>query len=128
MRIIVCGPRETKFTDSFVFNKLDYITKHYPISILICGMARGVDTIAYKWAMLHSISIMKFPITKNMWNIYGNSAGPIRNLQMIKDGCAEMTIAFKTNAGSGTKNMISQSKTHGIKLIIAEEFEPELML
>lgn len=127
MRAIVCGARESGLSDSFVFDKLDYIIKYHPISILICGMARGIDTSAYRWALAHKIPIKPFPITKEDWDNYGNSAGPLRNKDMLLRGHAEACVYFKTNMGNGTKNMVAQSKKHGIKVICAEEFQPELM-
>lgn len=125
MRTIVCGTHKGPIEESFVWSKLDYIHKHQPITLLIWGCAKFVDTMAYRWALAHKIPAKPFPAH---WDRYGNQAGPIRNTQMIKEGMAEACIAFKTNWGPGTKNMLGQAKHHKLKWCIAEEFQPELMM
>lgn len=94
---IVCinGSREIQ-----ELNISSYISPEYPAAI-VAGGARGVDTIAKKWAQSHHIEYIEY---KANWDIYGKSAGMIRNHEMID--FADELISFWDGRSIGTKEAI----------------------
>lgn len=79
---------------------------------LVSGHARGVDTLAEKYAEERGIPIQVFPAE---WKKYGKAAGPIRNRAMLeyaKEGTV-VVAAFWDGQSRGTGNMIKQAKAAG---------------
>lgn len=104
-RVLVCGGRD--FVDAKrVWSVLDhYLTLGDDFKCLIHGAARGADSLAGEWAIARSVPVLAFPAD---WTTHGNSAGPIRNAQMLREGAPTLVIAFP--GGSGTRDMVSRSK------------------
>jgi hypothetical protein len=86
---------------------------------VISGMARGADIIARDWAKANDIPVLEFPAK---WEELGRSAGPKRNIQMLKEGKPTHVIAFfpKGKRTKGTEHMISISKEKGIPVKVIE--------
>lgn len=81
-------------------------------SILITGMAEGVDLHAKYWAMLNQIVWAEFPVTKADWNRWGKFAGQNRNWQMAyfaKESIGEVgnliSIVGSPSGTAGSNNM-----------------------
>ncbi len=76
---------------------------------MIESEAWGADTCARIAAEELNITVEKYPAE---WNKYGQSAGSIRNKQMLTEGNPDLVLAFHANIESskGTKNMIEQRK------------------
>ncbi len=109
MIVLVCGGRD--FRDyHFVAKCLDQLHKKTPITRLRHGAAPGADTHAKIWAMKNDIPTDHYPAD---WNTYGNSAGPIRNAQMIVDR-PDLVVAFP--GGNGTAHMTKIAKEDKIKV------------
>ena len=113
MKTIIAGPRN--FSD---YNKLLKVFLLYPdleknITEIVSGKAKGVDTLGERWAIENKIPIKSFPAD---WNKYGNSAGPIRNLQMAN--YADALIALWDDISKGTGDMIEKAKNKGLKILI----------
>ena len=68
---------------------------------IICGEARGADTLGKKYAEERGIPVLSFPAD---WKAHGKAAGYIRNKQMAERGDA--LVAFWDGKSRGTKNMI----------------------
>lgn len=68
---------------------------------IVHGGARGVDTIAGKYATDLGFKVDVFPAN---WNKHGKAAGPIRNREMIST--CEAVYAFWDGKSRGTKNAI----------------------
>lgn len=83
----------------------------FEITEVVCGMARGVDTVGLNWARDNNIPVKAFPAD---WEKYGRAAGPIRNKQMAE--YAEALIAIMAPNSRGTKNMIETAIKRGLKL------------
>lgn len=119
MRVLVCGGRDFALLEksieasnqrSFIYKTLQEINlRHDPIEVLIEGDAKGVDRCAGSWARSHGITNRKFPAD---WKKYGNSAGPIRNQQMLDEGLPDLVMAFP--GGTGTADMVRRAKKSGI--------------
>lgn len=107
MRVLVCGGRSYR-DDRF----MDWVLTKYPIHAIIEGEAPGADSMAREWAEAHGIPFDPFPAN---WKKYGKRAGHIRNTQMLMEGLPDLVIAFR--GGSGTANMVAQSKTHKLPVI-----------
>ena len=103
MKIIVAGGRDYTNKD-IVFKALDNMSKSINITEVVCGMAKGVDTLGREWAIKNDIPVAEFPAD---WNKHGKAAGPIRNKEM-RD-YAQGLVAFWDGQSRGTKNMIDLS-------------------
>ena len=78
MKLLVAGSRD--YYNYSEFSKvMDYAHRKYNISEVISGGARGADTLAERWAKENNIPIKIF---KANWDVYGKSAGFIRNADM----------------------------------------------
>lgn len=111
MRVLVCGGRG--FDDyELLSNTLDHLFEDKGITVIIQGEAKGADSLGKEWAENQQIPILSFPAN---WNKYGNSAGPIRNKQMLTEGRPDIVVAFP--GGKGTANMVKQAKVAGVKVI-----------
>ena len=109
-RVIVAGSRT--FTDyDFLKEKLDKaFAKHKPTSI-VCGEAKGADTLGRRYAEEHGIQIDSFQAD---WVTYGKQAGYIRNEQMADN--ADAAIVFIHNDSAGSKHMINTAKKQGLQV------------
>ena len=98
MKLIIAGSR--KFTDKdFVFSVLNSMMQ-FPREV-VCGKARGVDTIGELWAKSKCIKVSEFPA---FWGLYGKKAGFLRNQEMAN--YADSLIAFWDGESKGTASMI----------------------
>lgn len=111
MRVLVCGGRDFKNTE-LLYSVLDDLKKVETIDCIIEGDAPGADRMAGYWAKKNRIDLKIFPAD---WKTWGNSAGPIRNKQMLDEGKPDLVIAFP--GGKGTKNMIQQARKAGVKVV-----------
>ena len=134
MRIIVAGSRT--FTDYEVVAGIldrvfgpDWATTKFGDSTevlteVVVGGARGVDTLADRWAREHDIPLKRFPAD---WNSYGKAAGMIRNRQMAEyaaqstDGPGAL-VAIWDGISLGTRHMIQTAKANGL---LVEVHRPE---
>lgn len=108
MRVLVYGGRD--FTNKrLAFNAIDLLHKEYGFTLVIDGMARGADTIAYNWAKDKGLLSERYPAN---WNKYGRAAGVIRNKQMLDEGKPDIAVAFP--GGAGTSNMTRQLLEAGV--------------
>lgn len=104
MKTIIAGSRT--ITDRrLVFDilrELDFITE------VVCGCARGIDTLGSQWAKTQDLPVKHFPAD---WKKFGKSAGPIRNKQMAEYGEALVLIHKGT---PGSMNMLKLAKEKGL--------------
>lgn len=109
-RIVVAGGR-TFLHNHFGFSVLDRLTsKMEPDNIsVICGEAKGADTVGKNWARERGIEVESFPAD---WDKHGKSAGYIRNSDMADRGTH--LIAFWDGESKGTRNMIDTAKRKGL--------------
>ena len=108
-KLLICGSRSIDFIN------LDNYLKPDCCNVVIAGGARGIDTIAEKWAKRHGI---KTDIYKPEWDKYGKSAGIKRNKIMVDN--ADFVLAFWDNKSSGTLNSIDYAKKKGIPIIVVK--------
>lgn len=117
----VTGGRD--YTDVSVINKvLDYVKKSLTDSkiVLIEGGARGVDSLCKEWAIKNNIEVQT---VEAQWRKYGNSAGFLRNQEMI-DICKDYmlqehkVLGIVFPGGNGTRHMHTLMKKNDFNFII----------
>jgi len=108
MKVLVCGSRH--FND---YERLRETLAGLSISELIHGGARGADTMAETFARNNNIPYRRFDA---LWELHGKSAGPIRNRQMLREGCPDLVVAFLAPNSRGTKDMIDASTKAGVEV------------
>ncbi len=87
--------------EEFVLRKID--TEN--ISCVVSGAAKGVDTLARKFAHKHNLEMIEFPAE---WKKYGAAAGPIRNTKIVEE--ADIVFAFPTKSSTGTYDSIRKAR------------------
>ena len=113
MRLIVSGSRTITDRD-WVRRKLDKLTANLKEVVVIVGDARGVDAIAYDWALDHGWTVRKHHAD---WDKHKKAAGPIRNGEMVEDaGPKGVLIAIWDGKSPGTKNCIDRARKAGLKV------------
>lgn len=115
MRLLVCGGREYSDRDwlHYFLDELR-ITEDAAgnsIRLLIHGDARGADRLAHGWAVDMGIQPVRVPA---MWDIHGNRAGAIRNVNML---LLEPHLVVAFPGGPGTAHMVRISKAKGIRVV-----------
>lgn len=105
LKVVIFGGRG--FDDyALMRSKCDFfIGSKYGKIIIVVGKAKGADALAEKYAKEKGYEIREFYAE---WDLYGLSAGPIRNGLMAD--YADAGIGFWDGKSSGTKNMIEQMK------------------
>ena len=106
-KLIVAGGRD--FTDyELLAEKLDnirYVVWDQGLADdleIVCGKARGADTLGETWAKKNHVGVKYFPAD---WDEYGKSAGYRRNGEMAEYGDA--LLAFWDGESKGTAHMIN---------------------
>lgn len=110
MRVIVAGSRDLldpyEVEEAIVFSA-------FPITELVCGMARGVDMNAYLWAKRNGVAVREMPaIWRDKDGVVNMRAGPERNQRMAD--CAEALIAVWDGVSPGTRDMIARAKRRNL--------------
>jgi len=97
-----------------------------PVTEVVSGMAKGVDSLAVDWAKEVGIPVKPFPAnwqnfsepcvikTRRDGNKYNALAGFNRNLQMAL--YAEALIAIWTGSSHGTGNMVKIAREYGLRV------------
>lgn len=104
-KVIIAGSRD--FNDyKMLCEEMRKVQEKIIIKEVVCGGAKGADSLGARWAKENNIPIKYFLPD---WKNYGKSAGIIRNHQM--GDYADYLIAFWDGKSRGTKDMISYMKT-----------------
>ncbi len=110
-RVLVCGGRD--FCDrEGLFHTLDALASSEGVSVIIQGATRGADSLAAEWALLRGVPSEAYAAD---WATLGNSAGPVRNQQMLEMGKPTRVLAFP--GGRGTADMIRRARLGGVTVV-----------
>lgn len=109
MKVIIAGSRD--ITDYGLLLAVIRAAR-FRITEVVCGKARGVDTLGEELAKKNGIPIKYFPAD---WSL-GNGAGHIRNRQM--GDYADALIAVWDGKSRGTKGMIDYARSKGLKVYV----------
>ena len=107
-KVLVCGSRT--FDD---YEMLARTLDEHKIGTIICGDARGADTLAKHYAKERGINLIE---VRADWS-RGKQAGPVRNQRMI-DMWPELVIAFWDGRSRGTKDTLKRAERNNIARII----------
>lgn len=106
LRIIVAGSRT--FNDyALLEDRLNFFLSECK-PVIVCGEAKGADSLGRKYAEEHNIAIASYPAD---WNKYGKRAGYLRNEEMAVN--ADGAVVFWDGKSSGSKHMIETMKALG---------------
>lgn len=102
MKVVIAGSRG--ITD---YNLVEVAIAQTDFSIgeVVCGTARGVDTLGELWAIQHGIPVHKFPAD---WGRFGRAAGMYRNAEMAS--YADGAIILWDGESKGTLDMIDRMR------------------
>jgi hypothetical protein len=115
IRLLVCGGRD--FADRrLIRSQLDRFHEGGMIGVLINGGARGVDSIAAKWADDNWVACETYEAD---WKGQGRAAGPIRNQRMLDEGKPDEVWAWP--GGRGTADMVRRAKAAGVPVLEVQE-------
>ena len=115
MRVIVCGGRDYD-NYSHLRDVLSTIDDWSNSNMVIAhgDCPTGVDHFADTWAPVYTDhEAHKYPAN---WSKYGNSAGPIRNAQMLEHFKPDLVVAFP--GGKGTADMVKKAQAAGVTVIL----------
>lgn len=107
-RVIIAGGRNIL---SFKEVRAAIRDSGFQVSEVVCGMARGVDTIGRQLAKEDNIPVKEFPAN---WHKHGKAAGHIRNGQMAR--YADSLILIWDGKSPGSRNMLQQAKNCGLAI------------
>jgi uncharacterized Zn-finger protein len=80
--------------------------KYGPPTVVISGMASGIDSAGERWAKRHKIELMEVPVHRAEWIIHGSRAGMLRNERMAD--LAEGLAAIWDGISRGTRDMMDR--------------------
>lgn len=100
MKVAVIGGRE--FND---YDRLKRILDLYPITVIVSGGAKGADSLGEKYANEKNL---KKEIYHPDWDLFGKSAGFLRNTTIIEN--CDMVVAFWDGASKGTKDSLDKAQ------------------
>lgn len=104
-RIVVTGGRFYE-DRSAVFRVLD---EYNPSIVIQGGCPTGVDKFVVDWARERGITVITYFA---MWDLYGISAGPRRNKEMLQDSHPDLVLVFP--GGKGTAGCAKLADEMGI--------------
>lgn len=124
-RLLVCGSR-TITDKNWIYSQIEVYWYEnlacYSDPIMIEGAAKGVDLIAKAYAIENDWKVEEYPAA---WDIYGKSAGYIRNDIMVKK--ADEVLILWDGKSKGTKHSINFCKKYNKphKIVLYEEVKNE---
>jgi len=104
-RLIIAGGRDYMF----IKQDLKVLDELGPIHEVVSGCARGADAQGELWAFKCKIPIRRFPAK---WDLYGKSAGYIRNELMAQYA----TACALFPGGKGTEHMFQLAKKYKLQI------------
>ncbi len=112
-RVIIAGGRDFK-DYALLSSTMNHLLSNIKDDIaVVCGKARGADTLGEQYAKEHGYMVQYFPAD---WKRYGKAAGYIRNTEMAKN--ADALLAFWDGHSLGTRHMIEIARKHGLNVRI----------
>lgn len=109
MRVLVTGDRN--YTNvQVIASALDGLDLDE--TVLITGMARGADYIAWVLGKYYEMMVEEYPAD---WDTHGRAAGPIRNQQMLDSG-VDLCLVFHDDLANskGTADMVRRCQKAGV--------------
>ncbi len=112
MRTIIAGGRDCNNPDVLI-EALDSCP--WEPSVVICGMAKGADTLGLEWATDCDIPVIRcYPEWTLPGGVFDKTAGYKRNIEMAKLG--EGLLALWDGYSKGTAHMINTANKLKLKV------------
>lgn len=116
MKVLITGSRDWPHNRRYIVHRAILAAE---ADIVIHGNARGADGIA-KWFARHMGITERGYDAK--WGLYGKSAGPIRNQEMLDkehrpDEPIDLVLAFPLPGSIGTYDMMRRAEAAGIRIV-----------
>lgn len=106
MKLIIAGSRNiTEYFYLLLAMRLQDVVNEHEITEIVSGRALGVDRLGERYAHLRGIPVKSFPAD---WNLYGRSAGVLRNNKMAR--YADAAVIVWDGQSRGTSHMIAAMK------------------
>lgn len=99
MKLIIAGSRTFDDYEDMV-DVLNRVKQLHDITQVVCGTAKGADTLGKRWARENNVPVKDFPAD---WQTYGKSAGHVRNWDMGE--YANVAVIFIENSSRGSLHM-----------------------
>ena len=109
---LICGGRDFEDQDMFNAAMSDIVSLYGMPSRIVHGGAKGADSLAGKWADRHALEEI---VVRPQWELFGKSAGVLRNQLMLDRHHPKRVIAFP--GGRGTADMVRRSREAKIDVI-----------
>ncbi len=112
-RIVVAGCRDFNNYDiakKYISHCISRIKKTYDL-IFVSGGCKGADMLGERFANENGYKIERYAAN---WELYGRSAGPKRNREMVE--ISDYVICFWDGKSKGTKTTIEFAKKYGKNL------------
>lgn len=116
IKLLVTGTR-TIMDVKFIYTVLDSVKDIYGFDEVIVGDATGVDEITQLWCDEKGIPCDE---EEAKWHKYGNGAGPIRNIEMVKE--CDLGIGIWDGKSRGTAHCI-RTLREAKKLLMVFRYE-----
>lgn len=110
MKTIIGGSRTITDYETF---KLSMLEVPWQITHIVSGGARGVDTLAERYAKEHSIPLT---VLRADWATEGRAAGYKRNVRMAEEPGVEALAALWDGKSRGTYHMIDIAGRKNLKI------------
>ncbi len=110
MKVIIAGGRD--FSNyPLLKQKCDYYLQNHKNITILCGKAKGADTLGEYYGIENKFKIEYYPAK---WDIHGKASGVIRNKEMANK--ADALILFWDGKSKGSKNMLEEAKLKNLKI------------
>lgn len=120
MKLIIAGPRDLVPKGKHIQEAINHFS--LKPEFIISGGARGVDTVAIKYAKYVGIQPIQMDALWDYYKRVGHlrHAGPVRNINMSEIGDELLVIKRKDVKTSGTSHMIRSMEEIGKPVYIYE--------
>lgn len=110
-RVIIAGGRDFNDYDRLEKTMDRLLSRITDEIVIVCGMARGADTLGEQYGKQRGYRIKYFPAD---WETFGRTAGYIRNQKMAEN--ADALVAFWDGKSRGTANMIDIAQRFDLRV------------
>jgi hypothetical protein len=90
------------------------------IEQVVCGEARGADSLGRDWALANGIPVVSYPAD---WETHKRAAGPIRNAEMANNADALLLLWDGQSRGSANMLQIAENKGLRVYVYTVRDFE-----
>lgn len=113
LKVIIAGGRNITDYDYL----LDAIKKSgFSISEIVCGKAKGVDSMGEQYSISNNIPVIPFPAIWEVNGVVDKGAGFKRNQQMAD--YADALILIYNGHSKGSSDMLQRAKKKGLKIFV----------